>query len=44
MNRFINHLQVVITSSHSTIADFHTTNHSTLRVNLLNPLSQDFTW
>jgi hypothetical protein len=29
-NRFIDHLQVVTTNNYNTIADFHTTNHSTL--------------
>jgi hypothetical protein len=30
MNRFIDHLQVVITNTYNTIADFRITNHSTL--------------
>jgi hypothetical protein len=36
---FIDHLQDVTTNNYYTIADFHTTNHSTLSV-----LSQVFTW
>jgi hypothetical protein len=30
MNRFIEHSQVVTTTKYNTVADFHTTNHSTL--------------
>jgi hypothetical protein len=30
VNRFIDHLQVVTTNNHNTIADFHNTNHSAL--------------
>jgi hypothetical protein len=37
MNRFIDHLQVVTTSNYNTIADFHTTNHSTLSLLSLLP-------
>jgi hypothetical protein len=29
MNRFIDHLQIVTMNNYNTIADFHTTNHST---------------
>jgi hypothetical protein len=32
MNRFTDHLQVITTNNYYTIADFHTTNHSTLSV------------
>jgi hypothetical protein len=42
MNRFIDHLQVVTTNTYNTIADFHTTNPSTL--SLLGLLSLVFTW
>jgi hypothetical protein len=31
MNRFIDHLQVVITNNYYAIADYRTTNHSTLK-------------
>jgi hypothetical protein len=31
VNRFIDHFQVVTTNNYNTIADFHTTNHSTLK-------------
>jgi hypothetical protein len=41
VNRFINNLQVVSTNNYYTIADFNTTNHSTLR--LLNLHSLVFT-
>jgi hypothetical protein len=30
MNRFIDNLQVVITTKYNTVTAFHTTNHSTL--------------
>jgi hypothetical protein len=36
------HLHVVTTNNYNTLADFHTTNHSTL--SLLNLLSLVFTW
>jgi hypothetical protein len=42
MNRFIDHLQVVITNNYDTIADFHTTNHST--PSLLSLLSLVVAW
>jgi hypothetical protein len=42
MNIFIDHLQVVTTNNYNTVADFHTTNDSTL--NLLSLLSLVFTW
>jgi hypothetical protein len=42
VNRFIDHLQVVTTNNYNTIADFHTTNYSTL--SLLSLLSLVFTW
>jgi hypothetical protein len=42
VSRFIDHLQVMTTNNCNTIADFHTTNHSTL--SLLNLLSLVFTW
>jgi hypothetical protein len=42
VNRFIDHLQVLTTNNCNTIADFHTTNHSTLSV--LSLLSLVFTW
>jgi hypothetical protein len=41
MNRFIDHLQVVIKNNYNTIGDFHTTNHSSL--GLLSLLSLVFT-
>jgi hypothetical protein len=31
VNRFIDHLQVVITNNYYTVADFHITNHSALK-------------
>jgi hypothetical protein len=36
MDRFIDHLQVITTNNYNTIADFHTTNHSTLSLSLLS--------
>jgi hypothetical protein len=42
VNRFIDNLHVVTTNNYYTIADFHTTNHSTLSI--LNLLSLVFTW
>jgi hypothetical protein len=42
MNKFIDYLQVVTTNNYNTIADFHTTNHSTL--SLLSMLSLIVTW
>jgi hypothetical protein len=42
VNRFIDHAQVVTTNNYNTIADFHTTNHSTL--SLLSLLSLVVTW
>jgi hypothetical protein len=41
-NIFIIHLQVVTTNNYKTIAEFHTTNHSTL--SLLSLLSLVFTF
>jgi hypothetical protein len=41
VNRFIDHLRVVTTNNYNTIADFHTTNHSTL--SFLSLLSLIFT-
>jgi hypothetical protein len=32
VNRFIDHLEVVTTNNYNTIADFHTTNHSSLSI------------
>jgi hypothetical protein len=42
VNRFIDHLQVVSTNKYNTVADFHTTNHSTL--SLLSMLSLVVAW
>jgi hypothetical protein len=39
VNRFIDHIQAVTTNNYYTIADFHTTNHSTL--SLLNLLRKN---
>jgi hypothetical protein len=39
---FIDHLQVVTANNYYIIADFHSTNHSTLSLLSLFPL--DFTW
>jgi hypothetical protein len=42
VNRFIDHSQVVTTNNYNNIADFHTTNHSTLSLLSLFPLV--FAW
>jgi hypothetical protein len=42
VNKFIDHLQVVTTNNYYTIADFDTTNHSTL--SLLSLLSLVVAW
>jgi hypothetical protein len=42
VNRFVDHIQIVSTNNYNTIADFHTTNHSTLR--LLSLVSLVVTW
>jgi hypothetical protein len=42
MNGFTDHLQFVTTKNYNTIADLHTTNHSTLSV--LSLLSLVVTW
>jgi hypothetical protein len=42
VNRFIDHLHVVITNNYQTTADFHTTNHTTL--SLFTLLSLVFNW
>jgi hypothetical protein len=42
VNRFIDLIQVVTTTYYNTIADFHTTNHSTL--SLLSLLSLVVAW
>jgi hypothetical protein len=38
MNRFIDHLQVITANNYYTIADFHTTNRSTISLLSLFPL------
>jgi hypothetical protein len=42
VNRFIDNLQIVTTKNYNSIADLHTTNHSTL--SLLSLLSLVVTW